>query len=240
MSVCEPTPRVRGPHDRMFSEVVLTVRPFARPPVPRFLGRFQRDRSGVAAVEFALIAPILLLIYVGSCELARAAMAQRRTTLLTRTVADLTALGDTTSPMTRATMTDILAASKLVYGPFEATQATIRVAAIGIYMQGANRTVRICSSDGSPSSAKWSVGPAPAGLTIPAAYNRDGMRLVVAEVTMPYAPVLGASYATLMGSAVLPLSDTVIWPTRQGKNVTSGADDEVILPSGSACPATLN
>ena len=39
--------------------------------------------------------------------------------------------------------------------------SVIRVAAIGIYMQGTTRTVRICSSDGSPSTAKWPVGVAP-------------------------------------------------------------------------------
>lgn len=207
---------------------------------PGVLGRFRRARGGVAAIEFALIAPVLLLLYVGGAELARATMAQRRTSLLARTVADLTALGDTGSPMARATMDDILAASRLVYSPFDATQAVIRVAAIGIYMQGTTRTVRICSSDGSPGTAKWPVGVAPAGLAIPANYKRHGMRLVVAQVTMPYTPVLGAAYATFTraSTGAFPLADTVIWPTRQGKAVTAGADDEVVLPAGVACPAT--
>jgi hypothetical protein len=166
-------------------------------------------------------------------------MAQRRTTLLARTVADLTSLGDTVSPMARATMTDILAAATLVYQPFDATKAVIRVAAIGIYMQGTTRSVRICSSDGSAGAPKWAVGPAPADLSIPAAYNRHGMRLVVAEVRMPYAPIFGATYATLMRAetGAFPLSNTVIWPTRQGKGFTADADDEVVLPSGNACPA---
>ncbi|KQP34627.1 hypothetical protein ASG60_03340 [Methylobacterium sp. Leaf469] len=211
-------------------------------PAPGAFGRFRRARDGVAAVEFALIAPVLLLVYVGSAELARGTMAQRRTTLLTRTVADLTSLGDTTSPMTRTTMDSILAASKLVYSPFDATKAVIRVAAIGIYMQGTTRTVRICSSDASPATAKWPVGLAPASLTIPASYNRHGMRLVVAQVTTPYTPVLGAAYVsfTRASTAEFPLEDTVVWPTRQGKAVTGGADDEVVLPAGVACPVTAN
>jgi len=223
-------------------EVALIIRPFTAAAVARRLGRFQRAQGGVAAVEFALIAPVLVLIYVGSCELARAAMAQRRTALLTRTVADLTSLGDTTSPMARATMTDILAAAKLVYQPFDATKAVIRVATIGIYKQGSARTVRVCSSDGSDGAPKWAVGPAPADLPIPASYDRHGMRLVVAQVTMSYAPIFGTTYATLMHTetGAFPLSETVIWPTRQGKGFTADADDEVVLPSGKACPATAN
>lgn len=225
---------------RLSPEAPVTAPVSAVPARPGVLGRFRRAQGGVAAIEFALIAPVLLLMYVGGCELARAAMAQRRTSLLARTVADLTALGDTTSPMARATMDDILSASRLVYGPFDATQAVIRVAAIGIYMQGTTRTVRICSSDGSPSTAKWPVGVAPTGLTIPANYNRHGMRLVVAQVTMSYTPVLGAAYATFTraSTGAFPLADTVVWPTRQGKAVTTGADDEVVLPAGVACPAT--
>ncbi|MET0527802.1 MAG: TadE/TadG family type IV pilus assembly protein [Microvirga sp.] len=210
--------------------------------VYRRLGEFQRAQGGVAAVEFALIAPVLVLIYVGSCELARASMAQRRTTLLSRTVADLTSLGDTVSPMAQATMTDILAASTLVYKPFDATKAVIRVAAIGIYMRGSARIVRVCSSFGSAGAPKWAVGPAPADLPIPSSYNRHGMRLVVAQVTMPYAPIFGTTYATLMHAetGAFLLSETVIWPTRQGKGFTPDADDEVVLPAGKACPATAD
>ncbi|SFG76095.1 TadE/TadG family type IV pilus assembly protein [Methylobacterium gossipiicola] len=218
------------------------MRSVAAPPSPRRLGRFRRAQGGVAAVEFALIAPVLVLIYVGGSELARAAMAQRRTTLLSRTVADLTSRGDTVSPMAQATMTDILAAAKLVYQPFDATNAVIRVAAIGIYMRGNSRTVRVCSSDGTAGAAKWAVGPAPADLPIPAVYNRHGMRLIVADVTMPYAPIFGTTYATLLGvgTGAFPLSRTTIWPTRQGKGFTADADDEVVLPAGKACPATAD
>jgi Flp pilus assembly protein TadG len=44
----------------------------------RRLSRFWRDRRGVSAVEFALIAPVLMIFYFGMAELTEAMMAQRR------------------------------------------------------------------------------------------------------------------------------------------------------------------
>ena len=42
------------------------------------LPRFFRDRRGVAAVEFAFVAPVLILIYMGLAEVTMALMAERR------------------------------------------------------------------------------------------------------------------------------------------------------------------
>jgi Flp pilus assembly protein TadG len=203
------------------------------------LRAFAGARSGVAAIEFALIAPLMLALLVGGSEIARATMNVRRVSVLTRTLADLTSLGDTVSPMASGTMGDIFTASKLVLTPFSASGVAMRVSAIGVYVVGNTRTIRVCSSSGSNIVAR-PVGVAGADLVIPSVYNRNGMRLVVAEVSMTYAPMLGTSYAQLFGAATssFPITRTVVWPTRQGTPYTSGADDEVVLPSGSACPKT--
>ena len=39
---------------------------------------FWRDRRGAAAVEFAFIAPVLIIMYCGLAELSQAMMAQHR------------------------------------------------------------------------------------------------------------------------------------------------------------------
>ncbi|MGE0004896.1 MAG: TadE/TadG family type IV pilus assembly protein [Parvibaculaceae bacterium] len=51
---------------------------------------FIRDRKGVAAVELALVAPLLLLLYFGTVDLANWYMAHRRLVVAGSTVADLT------------------------------------------------------------------------------------------------------------------------------------------------------
>ena len=42
------------------------------------LPRFERDRRGVSAIEFALIAPVLIFAYFGLAELSGALLADRR------------------------------------------------------------------------------------------------------------------------------------------------------------------
>ncbi|WP_442756778.1 TadE/TadG family type IV pilus assembly protein [Methylocystis sp. JAN1] len=53
--------------------------------------RLQRNESGIAAVEFALILPLMLMIYMGLVELSRGMRAAQKLDLVAHTLADLTA-----------------------------------------------------------------------------------------------------------------------------------------------------
>ena len=55
------------------------------------LARFRSDRRGVAAVEFALVAPVLIAAYLGMAELTLGLMTARQTSHLAATVGDLAA-----------------------------------------------------------------------------------------------------------------------------------------------------
>ncbi|HEV7386200.1 MAG TPA: TadE/TadG family type IV pilus assembly protein [Phenylobacterium sp.] len=57
----------------------------------RTLKRIRHDERGVAAVEFALLAPIMILLYCGLAELTIAMMAERRAAHSASVVADLVA-----------------------------------------------------------------------------------------------------------------------------------------------------
>lgn len=52
---------------------------------------FRFDESGIAAVEFALILPVMLVLYMGLVELSRGMRAAQRLDLVAHTLADLTA-----------------------------------------------------------------------------------------------------------------------------------------------------
>jgi Flp pilus assembly protein TadG len=57
----------------------------------RLLRRLRGDRRGVSAIEFAFIAPILILCYFGVAELCGALLAERKATHVASEVGDLVA-----------------------------------------------------------------------------------------------------------------------------------------------------
>lgn len=62
-----------------------------RPDLPQTLKRFWRSRRGVAAVEFALLVPMLLVAYLGATDLTQGLAIDRKLGQLSATVGDLVA-----------------------------------------------------------------------------------------------------------------------------------------------------
>lgn len=89
--------------------------------------RFLRDRRGVAAVEFAFIAPVLLLIYMGLAEVTMALMAERRAGHAAAAVADLIAQDTLTS---KSEIDDVFAIAEEIVSPFSGNGLKMRITAI--------------------------------------------------------------------------------------------------------------
>src|SRR2546429_5001265 len=75
--------------------------------VRRGLAGFKGDRSGVSAVEFALLLPLMLPLYVGGLEISNYVSAGRKVTITARSTADLVAR---VSSVASKAMTDVFAA----------------------------------------------------------------------------------------------------------------------------------
>lgn len=89
-------------------------------PMPRhkhLLSRFRRDRRGVAALEFALILPILVLLALGCFEVPRYVLLWQRLERTASGVSDLVAQAD--EPLTQDQMTDIFSSAKLLMAPYD-------------------------------------------------------------------------------------------------------------------------
>jgi Flp pilus assembly protein TadG len=91
------------------------------------LGRLRSDKRGVAAIEFALIAPVAILLYCGFAELTMAMMAERRAAHAASVVADLVAQEPSVST---ADMTDIFNIANAVMTPFPAAPLKLRVTSV--------------------------------------------------------------------------------------------------------------
>jgi Flp pilus assembly protein TadG len=148
------------------------------------LRRFGSDRDGVSAVEFAIILPFMLTLYLGGVELGDGLSIQFKATLAARTVADLTSQY---VAVDAATMTQILGAATTVVTPYSANNMVVTVSEITTTNNAGAATVTwSCSLHGT----KRTAGSA---FTLPASMQTlpSGTSLILGEVTYPYTPSLG-------------------------------------------------
>ncbi|MFI4974389.1 MAG: TadE/TadG family type IV pilus assembly protein [Caulobacterales bacterium] len=104
-----------------------------RETLAKALRRLRADRGGVAAVEFALIAPVLMLMYFGVAELTLAMMAQRQAAHAASSIGDLVAQSAST---TQAEVTEIFAIGDAIVEPFPTTPLQMRVTSISADANG--------------------------------------------------------------------------------------------------------
>lgn len=93
----------------------------------RLFKRLGRDRRGVSAVEFALIAPALIAFYFGLAELTQAMMAERRVAHAASAIGDLVAQS---SQVSSANLTDIFSIGDTIMSPFPTTSLKMRITSV--------------------------------------------------------------------------------------------------------------
>ncbi|HVZ69602.1 MAG TPA: TadE/TadG family type IV pilus assembly protein [Rhizomicrobium sp.] len=84
-------------------------------------------QGGMAAVEFALIAPVMVALFFGLVEVCNALSAHQKVTSVASTAADLTAQATTVST---SDLNDIFAASSAIMSPFSLNNISIVVTSI--------------------------------------------------------------------------------------------------------------
>ncbi len=108
-------PRHRPAHEFGHEKFRIPVR-----PVTTSFSRFAATRSGMAAVEFAMLLPLMVTLYLAAVETSQAVAIQRKVTLTARTVADL---ASQTTSINNTDMTNMLNAASAVVAPFAAAAA---------------------------------------------------------------------------------------------------------------------
>jgi Flp pilus assembly protein TadG len=77
------------------------------------------DRSGVAAIEFAMIVPIMLVMFFGTVEVSSGVAADRKITLAARALSDLTS--QFPASVADSDLQNIFAASSSILTPYSVT-----------------------------------------------------------------------------------------------------------------------
>jgi len=148
------------------------------------------DQRGVSAVEFAMIAPMLLLLYVGAVEINNAITIHRRSSAVASTAADLTAQ---VKSVTKSDLQDIQAAAASILTPYVTSPLTVVLSSVVADENNNGKVDWSCANKGS-ARAKDSAYSLPAGLTEP------DSSVIVAEVTYAFSPLLNLSTIFSPGS----------------------------------------
>lgn len=139
------------------------------------ISRLTGDERGVSAVEFALIAPVMIAFYFGMAEFCQGYMAQKRMGHVSAMVADLVAQEETVAT---SNLDDIFQIGGLIMKPFSTTPLKQRVSSVTMTAGVARVT--------------WSRGHGMAGravnevMTLPAGLISNGESIIVSEATYDY------------------------------------------------------
>jgi Flp pilus assembly protein TadG len=165
----------------------------------RTAGRMLADRSGIAATEFAVIVPVMLVMFFGTVEFSSGVAVDRKVTLMARTLSDLTSQS---TSVTDADLTGFFAASKGIMTPYSSspTQSTISE----LYVD-ASKVVKVMWSKGYAPRAKGST------ITIPTELKVADTYLIFSEVSYRYVPAVGK----VMAPAGVNLTDVAYTRPRQ-------------------------
>ena len=140
-----------------------------------------RDRRGVSAIEFAMIAPILILLYVGIVEIGNLLTINRRTSSVAATAADLTAQ---LKAVASADLQDILKASGTLLTPYSTTPLKVVLSSVVADKNNVGKVDWSCASEGAGRGAG-------SNFALPAGVTDAETSVIVAEVTYSYKPMLG-------------------------------------------------
>jgi Flp pilus assembly protein TadG len=173
--------------------------------------RFVRENRGAAAVEFALVTPLMISMYFGMVELSTGVAIDRKVTMVSHTLSDLigqaTAVNDTD-------ISNVFNAASSIVTPYLATPLTAKITAVSIDNTG--KATVVCSRSWTSGGGVTSGLAVNAVVTssIPAGLIVNNTELIWAQVSYVYTPTIGY----VVKSAVT-LSDQFFARPRQSSTV---------------------
>ncbi len=149
----------------------------------RRLPRLLQNRAGIAVVEFALLLPLMVLIYFGAVETSLLLQVDRKVTKSASTLGDLVSRETSISD---AEIADIFDASRLIFQPFSNSAARLRISSLVV-----DKNTGEVKVDWSDASGAWSALTAGTVVTPPSDLVPTSGSLILAEVELPYASKIG-------------------------------------------------
>ncbi len=144
------------------------------------LFRFRKAKDGLAAVEFALLLPVMITLFFGVVEVSLALICRGDVTNVASTVADLIAQESTVST---GDMTNVFSAANAILYPYPTSAAQITVTSV-IYDTTTNSLTSgkvdwSCTRNGTQRAKNSTVA-------LPSAMMTTGGSVIVSEISYTY------------------------------------------------------
>ena len=143
-------------------------------------GGVWRDQRVTSAIEFALLVPVVFLMYIGAAEIGNLLTVDRRVETVALTAADLTAQ---VKQVSNADLADIVAASTSILTPYSTTPLKVVLSSV-VADQNNNGKVAWSYSKSGSARAVGSSYVLPSGTTV------ANSSVIVAEITYAFKPLL--------------------------------------------------
>lgn len=171
---------------------------------PSIYRRFSASTRGVAAIEFAAILPVLLLMFLGSLDAGRAIATYMKVRSAAYTV---DAVANQYTTIHDSDMQQILGATSVVLSPFPSSPVTVVISQLSID-KGGKATV---SWSDTLNGAARTIG---SSVVIPAAVATPNSFLLLGEVSYKYTPLFG-----YFGSGAVTLADSLYAAPRSSDSI---------------------
>lgn len=176
--------------------------------------RFVRDREGVGAIEFAIIFPVLIMLYLGAFEITLGLNISKRTTRAAGSIADIITQQQS---VTKSSLTDIAKAAPAIFAPYESSGLSLKVTAIQIDGSANPTVLWSWAPSGTAPYAKNS-----AVSDVPTEMKKANSFLIRTELSTPYTLLVFAPSFLPAETRTITISRSYFYRQRQNDNIPCG------------------
>jgi Flp pilus assembly protein TadG len=146
---------------------------------------FRKDLRGAAAVEFAMVMPMLMILYLGGFAISQAASTWRKLSDTTSQLANVAAQYTT---MQSNDAQGVMAAAAQIMAPYSTSNLSEVLTLVGVSAGGSATVTWSQAYNGGTALSQG------AAVSLPTNMLQPGMSVVWVQTTYSYNPVVGANY----------------------------------------------
>jgi Flp pilus assembly protein TadG len=172
--------------------------------IPTWLRRLRADNRGVAAIEFALVVPVVIVVYVVGFEVTEAATVYRKVTDTTVQLANVTAQY---TSMTDTDTANVMNASAQIMSPYPTANLSIVLSEVTTNANGVGKVTWSETLQGVRLAAKTKV-------TMPAGFQTANTSYILVQTSYSYQPTIGAAFV-----GAIPIKNQIFMLPRSSTSI---------------------